>query len=144
MTPNKHTLFLPPYTYTLVVSCDCVALGSRLDQQQSRRAGQQGVRAEEERRELRMWMRRKQRERTVEYHRQRGSGEEGRAVRVVNVGVVDSVRYRCVMYNVAGFQICLESFVSNLVVFSLWIRSEERRVGKECLRLCRSRWSPYH
>ena len=24
------------------------------------------------------------------------------------------------------------------------VRSEERRVGKECLRLCRSRWSPYH
>ena len=23
-------------------------------------------------------------------------------------------------------------------------RSEERRVGKECSRLCRSRWSPYH
>ena len=23
-------------------------------------------------------------------------------------------------------------------------RSEERRVGKDCLRLCRSRWSPYH
>ena len=23
-------------------------------------------------------------------------------------------------------------------------RSEERRVGKECERLCRSRWSPYH
>ena len=23
-------------------------------------------------------------------------------------------------------------------------RSEERRVGKECLRQCRSRWSPYH
>ena len=23
-------------------------------------------------------------------------------------------------------------------------RSEERRVGRECLRLCRSRWSPYH
>ena len=29
---------------------------------------------------------------------------------------------------------------------SAWkvLRSEERRVGKECLRLCRSRWSPYH
>ena len=29
----------------------------------------------------------------------------------------------------------------------IWLagwRSEERRVGKECLRLCRSRWSPYH
>src|SRR5213595_3999776 len=24
------------------------------------------------------------------------------------------------------------------------IRSEERRVGKECPQLCRSRWSPYH
>jgi isoquinoline 1-oxidoreductase beta subunit len=24
------------------------------------------------------------------------------------------------------------------------MRSEERRVGKECRRLCRSRWSPYH
>ena len=23
-------------------------------------------------------------------------------------------------------------------------RSEERRVGKECATLCRSRWSPYH
>ena len=23
-------------------------------------------------------------------------------------------------------------------------RSEERRVGKECLFRCRSRWSPYH
>jgi alpha-tubulin suppressor-like RCC1 family protein len=22
--------------------------------------------------------------------------------------------------------------------------SEERRVGKECVRRCRSRWSPYH
>ena len=27
---------------------------------------------------------------------------------------------------------------------TLYSRSEERRVGKECLRLCRSRWSPYH
>jgi tRNA uridine 5-carboxymethylaminomethyl modification enzyme len=25
-----------------------------------------------------------------------------------------------------------------------YMRSEERRVGKECRRLCRSRWSPYH
>ena len=30
-------------------------------------------------------------------------------------------------------------------VSAVWeLRSEERRVGKECLRLCRSRWSPYH
>ena len=27
-----------------------------------------------------------------------------------------------------------------VLIFSVWVRSEERRVGKEC----RSRWSPYH
>ena len=26
----------------------------------------------------------------------------------------------------------------------VWNRSEERRVGKECHVVCRSRWSPYH
>src|SRR3546814_1688294 len=26
----------------------------------------------------------------------------------------------------------------------LQTRSEERRVGKECVSTCRSRWSPYH
>ena len=31
-----------------------------------------------------------------------------------------------------------------IVAVSCGCRSEERRVGKECLRLCRSRWSPYH
>src|SRR3546814_19088646 len=28
--------------------------------------------------------------------------------------------------------------------FDAFDRSEERRVGKECVRTCRSRWSPYH
>ena len=27
---------------------------------------------------------------------------------------------------------------------TLGVRSEERRVGKECTATCRSRWSPYH
>src|SRR3546814_8015302 len=27
---------------------------------------------------------------------------------------------------------------------SVSLRSEERRVGKECVSTCRSRWSPYH
>src|SRR3546814_17411874 len=39
------------------------------------------------------------------------------------------------------------------LTLSLWLpcnshhqvgRSEERRVGKECVSTCRSRWSPYH
>src|SRR3546814_12160191 len=29
------------------------------------------------------------------------------------------------------------------VLLTVW-RSEERRVGKECVSTCRSRWSPYH
>src|SRR3546814_20586381 len=28
--------------------------------------------------------------------------------------------------------------------FEIVVRSEERRVGKECVSPCRSRWSPYH
>ena len=31
-----------------------------------------------------------------------------------------------------------------LIVEVLSDRSEERRVGKECVQPCRSRWSPYH
>src|SRR3546814_11618193 len=29
-------------------------------------------------------------------------------------------------------------------LFRTGTRSEERRVGKECVSTCRSRWSPYH
>src|SRR3546814_13446881 len=31
-----------------------------------------------------------------------------------------------------------------LVAEAVLMRSEERRVGKECVSTCRSRWSPYH
>src|SRR3546814_12626197 len=35
--------------------------------------------------------------------------------------------------------------VNNYVVLQdIQFRSEERRVGKECVSTCRSRWSPYH
>src|SRR3546814_15587147 len=32
----------------------------------------------------------------------------------------------------------------SLAVFATAVRSEERRVGKECVSTCRSRWSPSH
>src|SRR3546814_11593433 len=35
-----------------------------------------------------------------------------------------------------------DAFTINTVLFLE--RSEERRVGKECVSTCRSRWSPYH
>ena len=37
-----------------------------------------------------------------------------------------------------------DSPICDLVVRPITDRSEERRVGKECLSVCRSRWSPYH
>src|SRR3546814_11634929 len=33
---------------------------------------------------------------------------------------------------------------SRQTAYRLPQRSEERRVGKECVSTCRSRWSPYH
>src|SRR3546814_6568468 len=33
---------------------------------------------------------------------------------------------------------------ANLLDVDYFIRSDERRVGKECVSTCRSRWSPYH
>jgi ribulose-phosphate 3-epimerase len=37
-----------------------------------------------------------------------------------------------------------QSFIPHVLDKARAVRSEERRVGKECRRLCRSRWSPYH
>src|SRR3546814_18815846 len=34
--------------------------------------------------------------------------------------------------------------IAALLTFMLAMRSEERRVGKECVSTCSSRWSPYH
>src|SRR3546814_15140288 len=36
------------------------------------------------------------------------------------------------------------SFWFVLAVLAAAVRSDERRVGKECVSTCRSRWSPYH
>ena len=38
----------------------------------------------------------------------------------------------------------LDERYTNFVNGSIKLRSEERRVGKECASMCRSRWSPYH
>src|SRR3546814_11554635 len=47
----------------------------------------------------------------------------------------------------AGFLACMDQVVIDLARadhHALDARSEERRVGKECVSTCRSRWSPYH
>jgi S-formylglutathione hydrolase len=43
-----------------------------------------------------------------------------------------------VLYWLSGLTCTEQNFITKSA------RSEERRVGKECRRLCRSRWSPYH
>ena len=43
------------------------------------------------------------------------------------------------------FLISLSSQINELRKNNMILsRSEERRVGKECASMCRSRWSPYH
>src|SRR3546814_15286171 len=39
-------------------------------------------------------------------------------------------------FEAVAYQVCLRTIHE--------LRSEERRVGKECVSTCRSRWSPYH
>src|SRR3546814_688313 len=38
----------------------------------------------------------------------------------------------------------LDNFAVLMAGLGVHYRSEERRVGKECVSTCRSRWSPYH
>src|SRR3546814_14253980 len=38
----------------------------------------------------------------------------------------------------------MQSLALHLFFAAFIKRSEERRVGKECVSTCRSRWSPYH
>src|SRR3546814_1629242 len=48
-----------------------------------------------------------------------------------------SLKYECVYLN------AFETGYELRAGLGRW-RSEERRVGKECVSTCRSRWSPYH
>ena len=43
-----------------------------------------------------------------------------------------------------GLGYVLMASVVGAISAPLFLRSEERRVGKECTSWCRSRWSPYH
>src|SRR3546814_9517944 len=44
--------------------------------------------------------------------------------------------------SIISLEIELALLTNNVITYQL--RSEERRVGKECVSTCRSRWSPYH
>src|SRR3546814_3097383 len=46
--------------------------------------------------------------------------------------------------NAAMSGLIAASFAREGYIGAAEARSEERRVGKECVSTCRSRWSPYH
>src|SRR3546814_10941863 len=57
-----------------------------------------------------------------------------------NKAMVQTLFYTLLYEQVTGTQ----GVEPNLYVARKLRRSEERRVGKECVSTCRSRWSPYH
>ena len=48
------------------------------------------------------------------------------------------------MFVQSGYKGYLQAQLLRELKAQLFDRSEERRVGKECASMCRSRWSPYH
>ena len=64
------------------------------------------------------------------------------------------VRYACSVSNWISLRLTFLDDLDWACAWSKWstlsasslkkVRSEERRVGKECTVVCRSRWSPYH
>src|SRR3546814_12741308 len=80
-----------------------------------------------------------------------GQGENGEYITAFRD---DNNRYAMV-YLTVGKKIQIDvSWISSDKMVAWWfnprttesheVRSEERRVGKECVSTCRSRWSPYH
>src|SRR3546814_11099083 len=56
-------------------------------------------------------------------------------------------RFRgCIRDTRAEFPAAFSDALMALEVYTTWrgTRSDERRVGKECVSTCRSRWSPYN
>src|SRR3546814_19232734 len=68
-------------------------------------------------------------------------------VRDVEAGFKADLFDRKLRFNVAIFHAWQSDVQRNIRTFDpvfQSLRSEERRVGKECVSTCRSRWSPYH
>src|SRR3546814_11897078 len=69
---------------------------------------------------------------------------------IATAALVDRIGRKAVL-QLALLLVATTSLLSAALPFSMamlialrFVRSEERRVGKECVSTCRSRWSPYH
>src|SRR3546814_19232242 len=73
------------------------------------------------------------------------SGFAGRVVILAEDGMVDGdCRIEWADGGVERSAARLSTEIEAAVIRALSDRSDERRVGKECVSTCRSRWSPYH
>src|SRR3546814_12333728 len=54
------------------------------------------------------------------------------------------IPYESNFYMISYIALFYTSFLYHAIKTPEYFRSEERRVGKECVSTCRSRWSPYH
>src|SRR3546814_15687969 len=56
-------------------------------------------------------------------------------------GLIGNEASTAILFSEAGVVLTLGLALAPIVTA---LSSEERRVGKECVSTCRSRWSPYH
>ena len=63
----------------------------------------------------------------------------------IDVDINGTITFEVEAKNKKEAQAKVDDILSNTSVKeAIKFRSEERRVGKECVSTCRSRWSPYH
>ena len=72
------------------------------------------------------------------------SAAASEAGQTFKVGIVNYVDHASLNQIVASVEERLDEVGREKGVTFDYARSEERRVGKECVSTCRSRWSPYH
>ena len=75
---------------------------------------------------------------------ERGLAAAGAAVEVTSDAEAIARAGAVVLPGVGAFADAAATMAELGQVDAVRLRSEERRVGKECSSLCRYRWSPYH
>src|SRR3546814_18083172 len=72
------------------------------------------------------------------------SGRHGETQRFIDAAVTSANRAAALTHRLLAFARRQPLNLKRVELNQLIERSEERRVGKECVSTCRSRWSPSH